>query len=146
MSEGNLACIKPEGERRSKDEMKMEDNRINANRRTVLGKKVKALRREGILPAVIYGGNQKPLPISLNRREATRMLIRLTPSSLITIDVDGEEHLVLLKETQRDYIRQVLLHADFIAVSRGEKIKTDVMVELVGEAPAVIDFNLIVMH
>ena len=120
----------------------MEENIMPAAHRTITGKKVKNLRLEGKLPGVIYGPNmEKPLPITLDRKEATKMLVFLTQSSLITIKIGKEEFPVLLKETQKDYIRGILTHVDFVAVSAGELIKTNIVVELVGEAPAIKDFN-----
>lgn len=123
----------------------MEKAVINATRRTVTGKKVGALRRDGKLPAVIYGHKIETTPVTLDKRDATRVLHRLTASSLVTINFEGKEHAALVREKQRDYILGDLLHVDFQVVSLTEKIRATVSVELVGIAPAVKEYNGIVL-
>lgn len=123
----------------------MEKTVINATRRTVTGKKVGSLRREGKLPAVLYGYNVESTPITLDKREATRALHHLTASSLVTINLEGKEHAVLVREKQRNYILGDLLHVDFQVVSLTEKIRATVSIELIGVAPAVKEFNGIVL-
>ena len=73
---------------------------LKANPRTVTGRHVRALRRSGQLPGVIYGHNVEPVIISMDAREASRVLGRLSSSSLITIDVDGKEYPSLVREKQ----------------------------------------------
>jgi large subunit ribosomal protein L25 len=109
--------------------------------RTVTGKQVGALRREGKLPAVMYGHHFDSTPISLDSKEATKVLSAATSSSIITISLDGKEHATLVREKQKDYLRNSLKHVDFQVVSLTEKIRTHVAVELVGIAPAVKDFD-----
>jgi len=67
----------------------MEDIVLKARAREIRGKQVKALRREGRLPAIVYGRNIKPLPITLDIREASRILPTMTSSHLVVVDVDG---------------------------------------------------------
>ncbi len=123
----------------------MEKAVINAIRRTITGKKVGSLRREGKLPAVLYGHNVDATPVTLDKREATRVLQHLTASSLVTINLEGKEHAALVREKQRDYILGDLLHVDFQVVSLTEKIRATVSVELTGTAPAVKEYNGIVL-
>jgi large subunit ribosomal protein L25 len=117
----------------------MEKVVIEATRRDVVGKQVKALRREGKLPAVIYGRRTEPININLDAHSASLVLGRLTPSSLVTIKVDGTEYPTLVREKQRDYIKNRLLHIDFLAVSLDEKIRTSVSVVFRGVSAAVKD-------
>lgn len=124
----------------------MEKVVISATRRTVTGKKVGALRREGKLPGVIYGHHVEPIAILMDTREATRTLATLTGSSLVTINVDGKEYATLVREKQPDYVKNMLLHVDFLAVSLTEKIRAQVTIDLTGVAPAVKDFNANVVH
>jgi large subunit ribosomal protein L25 len=123
----------------------MEKIVIHATPRTVTGKQVGAMRRQGQLPAVIYGHNVEPTPITLNLREATRALTGLTPTTLVFIDLDGKEHASLVREKQRNYIRNTLIHVDFQAVSLKEKIRAGIVVELSGVSPAIKEFNAIVV-
>jgi large subunit ribosomal protein L25 len=123
----------------------MEKVALNATRRTVTGKKVGALRREGKLPAVLYGHHMETTPILLDLREAMRTLSTLTSSSLININLEGEEHAALVREKQRNFITNILLHVDFQAVSLTEKIRATVSIEFTGLSPAVKDFNGVVV-
>ncbi|MCL4560443.1 MAG: 50S ribosomal protein L25 [Chloroflexi bacterium] len=119
----------------------MEKVVLDATRRTVTGKQVGALRRQGLLPAVLYGHHFDPTPISLDERVASRLLSTMTASSLVTIKLDGKEHAALVREKQRNFIRGNLLHVDFQVVSLTEKIRTKVGIELQGTSPAVKDYN-----
>ena len=124
----------------------MEKVVLQATKRDVVGKQVKALRREGKLPAVIYGRHTDPINVNLDAHTAAVALAKLTASSLVTIDVDGTEHLALVREKQRDYIKNKLLHVDFLAVSLTEKLRTKVAVHFVGVSLAVKDFNAVLVH
>jgi len=124
----------------------MEKVVLKATRRDVVGKQVKALRREGKLPAVIYGRHTDPININLEAHGAQIALTRLTSSSLVTIDVEGTEHLALVREKQRNYIKNTLLHVDFMAVSLTEKLRTTVPVHFIGTSLAVKDYNAVMVH
>ena len=124
----------------------MEKVVLKATKRDVVGKQVKALRREGKLPAVIYGRHTDPINVNLDAHTAAVALAKLTASSLVTIDVDGTEHLALVREKQRDYIKNKLLHVDFLAVSLTEKLRTKVAVHFIGVSLAVKDFNAVLVH
>lgn len=118
---------------------------LKATRRTVTGKQVKALRRQGRLPAVLYGHNVEPVAISLDAREASLLLPRMSSSTVVTVDVDGESFSALVREKQKDYLKNSLLHVDFQVVSMTEKIKAEVRIDTEGTAPAVKDFNAVIV-
>lgn len=124
----------------------MEKVVIKATKRDVTGKKVSQLRREGKMPGVVYGHHIDPIAIVMDAREVTRAMIGLTPSSIVTIDIDGEDHAALIRERQRDYLRNKFIHIDFQAVSRTEKIRARIETVLEGTAPAVKNYNGIVLH
>jgi large subunit ribosomal protein L25 len=124
----------------------MEKQVIMAEKRTVTGKQVGQLRRQGKLPGVIYGRHLEALPILMDLKEATRILNSLTASSLVNVNLDGKEHSVLVREKQRDYLKDTFLHVDFMAVSLTDKLTAHVSIELTGESPAVKDFNGIIVH
>ena len=115
----------------------MEEITLKASKRDVIGKQVKALRRAGVLPAVVYGRHIGSFPISLDMREASRTLERAASSALIVLDVDGVKHYTLVREKQRHPVLGSIRHVDFQAVSLTEKVRAKVAVYLVGEAPAV---------
>ncbi len=119
----------------------MEEVVLKATKRDVKGKQVKALRREGKLPAVIYGYDLDPTAIVMDQREASRILSHLASSALVNVDLDGTSHLALVRERQRNFITGVLTHIDFQAVSRTEKIRVAVAIDVTGESPAMKDYN-----
>jgi large subunit ribosomal protein L25 len=119
---------------------------LKASRRTVTGKQVGVLRRNGQLPGILYGHNLEPIKIVMNLRDASRLLSTLSSSSLVTIDVDGVEHSALVREKQRNYIRGNLLHVDFQAVSLTEKIRAKVGLVFQGLSLAVKDLNGLIVE
>ena len=123
----------------------MEKVIIKAEKRTITGKKVKNIRLAGKVPAVIYGDKLKSLPISLDKRDTTNTLNKVSGSSILTIDIEGEEHAALVREIQQDYIKGELLHVDFQAVSLKEKLRTNVSVSLVGEAPVLEEYSALIV-
>jgi len=141
---GWLVQILLKGERRSR-KVNVETVVLKASPRTVIGKQVKALRRAGQLPAVLYGHNLNPTPISLDARDAGKILGRLTSSSLVTIDLAGKEFPTLVRERQRHSIKGHLTHVDFQVVSLTEKIRAEISIVLEGTSPAVKDFNAILV-
>jgi len=123
----------------------MEKVVIKAEKRDVIGKQVKAMRRAGKLPAVIYGRHTDPIIVTLDAHSASLALGRLTSSSLVTIDLDGTEYPALVREKQRDYIKNRLLHVDFLTVSLNETLHANVAVNLVGISGAVKDYNAVLV-
>ena len=118
---------------------------LKAEKRDVIGKQVKALRRAGKLPAVIYGRHTEPINVLLDAHSASLALGRLTSSSLVTIELDGKEYPALVREKQRDYIKNRLLHVDFLTVSLTETLRASVAVNLVGVSAAVKDYNAVLV-
>ena len=124
----------------------MEKVVLKATKRDVIGKQVKAMRRAGQLPAVIYGRHSEPIIITLDAHTAGLTLGKLTSSSLVTIDVDGTEYASLVREKQRDYIKNRLLHVDFLAVSLDEKLRATVSIHFIGLSLAVKDYSAVLIH
>jgi len=124
----------------------MEKVVIKATKREVAGKGVKALRRTGVLPAVIYGKHIEPINISLDAHSASLQLAKISSSTIVTIEVDGKEYPTLVREKQRDFIKNRLLHVDFLAVSLTERIRAEVTLHFTGVSVAVKDYNAIMVH
>ena len=124
----------------------MEKVVLKAVKRDVTGKQVRAMRRAGQLPAVIYGRRMEPIAIALDAHSTGLALGKLTSSSLVTIELDGQEYPTLIREKQRNYIKGNLTHVDFLAVSLTEKIRASVGIEFTGVSPAVKDFNAVFVH
>ena len=124
----------------------MEKIVLKASKREVTGKQVKALRRDGQLPAVIYGRHVEPIAISLDAHTTGLVFAKLTSSTLVTIDVDGTEYAALVREKQRNYIKGNLTHIDFLAVDLSEKITTKVRLTFTGVSSAVKDYSAVLIH
>ena len=75
---------------------------ILATRRTVTGKQVGVLRRAGKLPAILYGRHLEATPITLDLRDASKILATMTSSSLVNIDLEGETHSALVFRVPAD--------------------------------------------
>ena len=120
---------------------------LKASKRDVIGKQVKALRRAGQLPAVIYGRHvDQPISISLDAHVAELAFAKLTSSTLVTIDVNGEEYTAIVREKQRNFIKGNLTHVDFLALDLTEKIRTKVRLTFVGVSSAVKDYSAVLVH
>jgi large subunit ribosomal protein L25 len=119
----------------------MEKVVIDATKRTITGKQVSTLRRQSKLPGVIYGVKMDPVAITMDLKQATKVLNNTTSSSVITINLEGTQLSALVREKQRDILKNLFIHADFQAVSQTEKIRAAVNIEMVGVAPAVKDYN-----
>ncbi|MGY1746897.1 50S ribosomal protein L25/general stress protein Ctc [Blastococcus sp. SYSU D00695] len=113
----------------------MADHRLVAEPRTEFGKgSARRTRRAGRIPAVLYGHGQDVVHLSLPAREFAAVLRNGGSNALITVVLDGAEHLALAKAVQRDPLTRVHEHVDLLAVRRGEKVTVDVPVVTVGEA------------
>jgi len=114
---------------------------LSASLRTVTGKKVGALRREGLIPAVMYGSGTESVSIQLSAHETSRALMAVGGSTLIDLKIGDDTHKVLLREIQRHVIRRNILHIDFLKVAMDEAIRAVVPIDLIGIAPAVRDLG-----
>lgn len=114
---------------------------LNAERRAVTGKKVKALRRQGLLPAVLYGTGIESIPIKLDLKEASKVISAAGGSTLVSLKVGKKTHQVLVRDIQRHVIHRYLQHVDFLKVAMDVAIRAEVPIEFVGEAPAVRDLG-----
>ena len=118
---------------------------FKAETRDVIGKQVKALRRKGQLPAILYGHQIDPIPVSMDYKDTTRRLMGVSSSQLIEVEVEGKRRTALVREKQHDPVTGALLHVDFQVVSMTEKLRTTVRIVMTGEAPAVKNFSGIVV-
>jgi large subunit ribosomal protein L25 len=111
---------------------------LAAQRRKVIGKKVKQLRQTGLVPAVLYGSTIGSQPLQIEQKLLRRVIQTAGMNQLIALKVGRKKPvLVLARDIQRDVIRQTLVHVDFQQVVMTDKITTEVPVQIVGEAPAI---------
>lgn len=123
----------------------MEEIVLQAESRNIVGKQVKALRREGRLPAIIYGRGYSPITITLDLHEAGKVFPSITSSQLLTVKVDGKAHTTLVKEKQRHPVSGELIHVDFLEISLTEKLRVNVVIQLEGDSPAVKNYNAVLV-
>ncbi|NDH76849.1 MAG: 50S ribosomal protein L25 [Actinobacteria bacterium] len=100
------------------------------------------LRREGKIPAVVYGLDTDPIAVSVPWPELRRCLTTDAGiNALITLDIDGANHLSIVKDIQRHPTRRDVLHVDFLRVTEDQQIEVNVPVVLRGEARQVTQFD-----
>lgn len=110
----------------------MAEVRITTESRTEFGKgAARRVRREGKVPAVLYGHGSAPRHLTLPGHEL--MMALKTANVLLALDIDGASELALPKDVQRDPLRGTLKHLDLVVVRRGEKVVVDVPVTVVGD-------------
>ena len=107
---------------------------IVAEPRTVTGKKVKRLRREGYVPGIIYGQSE-PVKIQMDVKPLRRALRVAGTGQLVEIEVDGKGYTVLAREIQQHVTRRDIIHVDFLEVSMTETIRSEADLIGVGESP-----------
>ena len=123
----------------------MEKIILEAQKRVETGKKVKSLRNQGKLPAVIDGHELGSIPLTLDKKETVHTISNVSGSTLLTIQLEGQEYAALVREIQRDYLKNEVLHIDFLAVSLKEKLRTQVSITLVGDAPVLDEFEALIV-
>ena len=105
---------------------------LKADKRTVFGRKVKALRRDGLIPANVFGKKIDSLALTINTKEFHEVFDKAGETQII--DLDGRP--VLVSNITSDHVSGDFLHVDFRQVDLTEKITANVPVEIIGESPA----------
>ena len=117
----------------------MESTTLHASPRTVVGKKVKTLRNQNIVPGIIYGHHIEPQVVQFDGRHITKVLNQVGTSSTVEVQVEGtdEPYLAIFRDTQIDVIRRSINHVDLQALSLTETVRVPVNVILTGVSPAI---------
>lgn len=110
---------------------------INAEERQIVGKKVKQLRNEGIVPITVYGPKINPVNLQVPHRALEVALMKAGGTNLIDMKFAGKSVRVLAREVQRHPLKGFIEHADFFAIDADSKIITAVPIQFVGDSPAV---------
>ncbi|MEK7631016.1 MAG: 50S ribosomal protein L25 [Patescibacteria group bacterium] len=112
--------------------------KILANKRIVFGKKVKDLRAQGLVPAIVYGGVGEPSSLSVGAQELLKAYRYAGESGMIELDIkDGGKKSVLIHEITFDPVKSLPLHVDFHEVAADKTIKVHVPIAFTGESEAV---------
>jgi large subunit ribosomal protein L25 len=120
---------------------------LSAQSRRTMGKKVRFVRREGVIPANLYSRGADSLPIQLDGAEIQKILSQHGAGGLIMLKLTGEKHPrnVVVREVQRDALTDGLIHVDFQQVSLTEEIKVKVRISMTGEAKLPKSSNAVVI-
>lgn len=110
---------------------------LKAIPRQPLGKRSRRLGREGKLPAIVYGHNTEPTPITLDKLEFQKVFVKSGRTHLVDLAIDGRTEKVLVREIQTHPRRLGPIHVDFYQVNLQEKIEVEVPVHLTGESAPV---------
>lgn len=105
--------------------------------REITGKKVRALRREGLIPAELYGHGQKNIHLSVPMKEFAKTLKEAGSTTVVTLRFNTEKKSAMIHEVKRDFRTDEIEHVDFYQVRMDEKISARVPIEFTGESPAV---------
>jgi large subunit ribosomal protein L25 len=126
---------------RSIDQMDVQT--LSLSRRQIIGKKVKTLRRKGIVPVHMYGSGTEALSLQTEALVLQQLLPRVGTNVPLSISVeDGSgENICFVREVQRHPVTEEILHVDFLRVDVSQTIQAEVPVNVIGESPAVRDLN-----
>lgn len=112
---------------------------INATKREVLGKQVKKLRKEGFVPANIYGKDFNSAAITLTLTDFTRVYNEAGETGVVYVSIEGGDKDIptLIKSVQKHPVNDFILHIDFRKINLKQKIETEVPLSFIGESPTV---------
>jgi len=126
----------------------VEDLTLPATNRSILGKKTRFLRRQCITPVHLFGHGLKSQALQCDTANLQRIIVQAGMSRLISLEIedDKQPRVVFIREIQRDVLSGEPLHVDFYQVRKTEKIRVDVPIVLVGEAPAMKEKGRSLLH
>lgn len=126
----------------------MEELTLTVDRREVLGKKTRFLRRQGITPVHIFGHGIESLALQCETDELKQIIAQAGETRLINLKIKGDRQPrnVFIREIQRDVFGKQLLHVDFYQVKMSEKMEVEVPIVLVGESPAMKGKGRMISH
>ena len=109
--------------------------KLSAEKRERAGKGVaRALRREGKVPAVLYGNKEDPVGLSLTIGQLNRLYATgRAQSTLLDIDIDGTSNRAIARDIQLDPVRDTIIHADFLRLGKGDKVTVEVAVNFIND-------------
>lgn len=114
----------------------MKKHTLHAEKRELTGRKVRRLRKEGIIPATLYGKGKKSQNVQTSEELFIPTYKEVGETGLVELTLDGKKHAVLISNIQIHPVTGSAIHIDFREVDLTEKVKASVPVELVGESPA----------
>jgi large subunit ribosomal protein L25 len=121
---------------------------LRAEPRTLIGKKVKLLRQQEIVPGVVYGRHIDPVAVQFSSKELMSALNRAGTSALVQLELEGskEPYLTIFRDVQHHPIRRDVSHVDLQALSLDETVRVPVNVVVVGTAPVTVEGEGVLMQ
>lgn len=124
-----------------------EQAQVSAQRRSVTGKAVRRLRRDGLIPGNVYGHHIEPTPIQLDEQEFARFLKTHPATTVISLTLgDSASQTAVVRHVQRDPISGAIKHVDFLHVELTEPIRARVPIHFEGEDQVVKETSGLVLH
>ena len=119
--------------------MAMDVQTLNLDHRSVTGKKVRQLRRQGVVPVHLYGADIEPVNLQVDDRTLNRVLLQVGANVPLSLEFEGQdmEHICFVREVQRNPVTEEVIHVDFLRVDVTKTISAEVPLTMVGAAPAV---------
>ena len=114
----------------------MDKQILNAEERKITGRKVKKLRKTGMLPGNIFGKKIKSLSVAIKTQDFNKVYKEVGETGLLELQIGKDNRAVLVANVQKDPVSDVPLHVDFHQVDLKEKVTADVPIEVIGESPA----------
>ena len=119
----------------------MDVQRLKLDRRTVTGKKVKQLRRDGVIPVHVYGAGIEPASLQIDDRIINRLLPEVGSNVPVSVEYEDHEgeHICFVREVQRHPVTDLVIHVDFLKVDVSQTVSAEVPLAVTGISPAVTD-------
>jgi len=105
---------------------------LSANTRTILGNSVRKLRKQGLLPAVLYGQNFNSLPIQIDKKTFLKLYKQVGKTNVIDLSVDSQTLPVIVQDLDIDPVFGDVRHVDFLVVNLKQKVKVTVPIQYIG--------------
>jgi len=116
--------------------------KLKAQKRELFGKKVKKLRKQGLVPAIIYGHKFKNIPLKLNLHDFVKIFERAKENMIIDLEIEGDRtYSVLVHDILKDPVSGQILHIDFYRIKAGEEITAEIPLVFQNISPAVKDLG-----
>ena len=119
---------------------------LQAQKRTIVGNSVKKIRRQNLIPGVVYGNKQENTSISVDKKEFYKVYKKTGSTSIIDLKIDSNKVIpCIVHDLDLDPVTESVRHMDFLAVDLKAKIITEVPIELVGDAPGVKELGAVLV-
>jgi len=124
----------------------VEREELRLNKRDILGKKVRFLRRQRLTPANLYGPKLKSIALQVETPVLERLIARVGKNALVNLKIDGKPRLAMIRDIQWDPLTGALLHVGFFQVEATHRVRVEIPLAFIGEAPAAKSSRAMLIH